>query len=157
MLPKALILTSLVALAACSTTGCDPSRASLLESMQCENGGFQNRQSFLQQNLNAAQANAEAQRQAANRAGSDAAEAQRSLAERRAELARLDRNIAELRRQIQLKMANRNVNQAAAQQTANEINMLQHQQDLIQKDPGDSDLRAIDERQKKILKALQAL
>ncbi len=97
-----LLLMPLLGLAACEApTGCDPARAGFVESLDCSNGGFQNRQAALEQNLAASRADTLEQRAAASRAGAEASAAQRDLAARRHAMAQLDAHLADLRGRLQ--------------------------------------------------------
>ncbi len=154
-----LMLVPVLGLAGCeASTGCDPARAGFVESLSCSNGGFQNRQAVLEQNLAASQANALEQRAAAARAGSEARAAQRDLATRRRELAQLDARLADLRARLQSAESRPGVDQAAVQQASLQLNDLARQQSkLSHQDPSDDDLRLIEDRQRKMTVILNSL
>jgi chromosome segregation ATPase len=149
----------LAGLAACEApTGCDPARAGLVESLNCENGGYQYRQAALEQNLAASRANALDQQAQASRASSAANAAQRDLAVRRGEIARLDRRLGEMRGQLNAVASRPGVNEAAVRQATAELNDLEHEQKLMShENPNDADLRAVEERQRKVLRELNNL
>jgi hypothetical protein len=154
-----LVLLPLSGLAACeASTGCDPARAGFLESLNCSNGGFQNRQAALEQNLSASRANALEQKAAASRAGAAASAAQRDLAARRRAMTQLDSRLAEMRGRLQSAEGRPGVDQGAVQQASTQLNDLARQQSKIShQDPSDADLRIIEERQRKMMQILNDL
>jgi hypothetical protein len=154
-----LLLVPLFGLAACEApTGCDPAHAGFLESMSCSNGGFQNRQAALEQNLAASRANALEQRAAASRAGAEANAAQRDLAARRHAMAQLDAHLADLRVRLQSAESRPGVDQAAVQQASAQLDDLARQQSKIShQDPSDADMRIIEERQRKMMQILNGI
>jgi hypothetical protein len=154
-----LLLLPLFGLAACEApTGCDPARAGLLESMSCSNGGFQNRQAALEQNLADSRANALEQRAAASRAGAEANAAQRDLAARRHAMAQLDSRLAEMRGRLQSAESRPGVDHVAAQQASAQLDDLARQQSKTShQDPSDADMRIIEERQRKMMQILNGL
>ena len=158
-LPRFLLLLSLTALTGCVTsTGCDPAQAGFLESLNCSNGGFQNRQAMLEQNLAASRANALEQKAAASRAGAEASAAQRDLAARRRAMTQLDSRLAEMRSRLQSAESRPGVDQGAVQQASAQLNDLARQQSKIShQDPSDADLRIIEERQRKMMQILNDL
>jgi hypothetical protein len=152
-------LLPLLCLAACEApTGCDPARAGFTESLNCSNGGFQQRQAFLEQNLAASRANALEQQTDAGRAGAEANAAQRDLAARRREIEQLDSRLGELRGKLQTAASRPGVNEPTLRQATAELNDLEHEQRQISHDhPASSDLHMIEERQRKILQILNDL
>jgi hypothetical protein len=146
-----LLLTGITA---CTSTGCDPTRAGLIESMQCDsNGGYQQRTTFLQNGLSGAQANAAYQGNAAYRAGEDARAAQRDLATRRQELSRLDSRLAEIRRRVAaLPQGN-----PSAQQMTVEVQQVEYRRTTLSTaNPDDAALRDLDARETHLLRALSS-
>ena len=106
----------------------------------------------------AAQANALEQRADAGRAAADANAAQRDLAARRRALARLDGQLAEMRSKLQATESRPGVDQTALQRASLELDGLQRQRNQISRDnPIEADLRAIEDRQRKVLRALNDL
>ncbi|MGA3003657.1 MAG: hypothetical protein ABSE20_18220 [Acetobacteraceae bacterium] len=156
---RLVLLVPLFGLAACEApTGCDPARAGFLESLNCSNGGFQNRQAVLEQDLAASRANALEQRASASRASAEASAAQRDLATRRHAMAQLDSRLADLRSRLQSAGSRPGVNQAALQQASTQLNDLARQQSkMSHQDPSDADLRIIEERQRKMMQILNDL
>lgn len=156
---RLLLLTPLAGLAACEApTGCDPARAGFLESLNCSNGGFQNHQAALEQDLAASRANALEQKASASRASAEASAAQRDLAARRRSLAQLDSRLADMRSRLQSAQSRPDANQAAVQQASTQLNDLARQQSKIShQNPSDEDLRIIEERQRKMMQILNDL
>jgi hypothetical protein len=154
-----LLVLPLSGLAACGApTGCDPARAGFVESLNCSNGGFQNRQVLLEQNLAASRANALEQKAAASRAGAEAHAAQRDLAARRRAISQLDSRLAAMQSQLQSAGSRPGVNQAALIRATAQLNDLGHEQKQISHDnPSETDLRMIEDRQRKILQILNDL
>jgi hypothetical protein len=158
-LAQLCLLLLLLGLAGCATsTGCDPAQAGFLESLGCSNGGFQNRQVMLEQNLAASRANALEQRAAASRAGAEARSAQRDLAARRQAMAQLDSRLAAMRSRLQSAESRPGVDQTAVHQASAQLNDLARQQSKIShQDPSDADLRIIEDRQRKMMQILNSL
>jgi hypothetical protein len=154
-----LLLAPLFGLAACEApTGCDPARAGFLEGMSCSNGGYQNRQAALEQDLAASRANALEQQAAASRAGAEAGAAQRDLAARRRAMAQLDARLADLRSRLRSAESRPGVDQAAVRQASDQLNDLTRQQNEIShQDPPDGELRIIEERQHRMMTILNEL
>jgi chromosome segregation ATPase len=159
LLLRFLPLLPLAGLAACATsTGCDPARAGFMESLNCEQGGYQYRQAVLQQNLAASRAGALEQQAQAARAAGAANAAQRDLAARRREISRLDGRLGEMRGQLATVASRPGVNEAAVRQATAELNDLEHEQKQIShENPADSELRMIEDRQRKVLRELNNL
>jgi hypothetical protein len=147
----------LVALTACSSTGCDPSRAGFLEGIGCANGGYQQREAVLDQGLAQAQANQLEQRAQATAAANTAVAAQAELAARRREVVRLDGRLASLRQQLQVAAARSGGDQEAIRRVSAEMAELSRQQDAARRSPMDADMRAIEDRQRKVAKLLDDL
>ena len=156
---RLLLLLPLPALAACEApTGCDPARAGFLESLNCSQGGFQQRQFGLEQDLAASRANALEQQANASQAGAEARAAQRDLAQRRAALRRLDAKLADLRGQLQAAQNRPGVDQAAVQRASGEMNALQLRESQASHDnPSEAELRSIEEWQRKMLTTINNL
>jgi chromosome segregation ATPase len=156
---RILMLAPLFGLAACeASTGCDPARAGFLEGMSCSNGGYQNRQAALEQNLAASRANALEQQAAAAHAGAEANAAQRDLATRRRALAQLDARLADLRSRLRSAESRPGVDQVAVRQASDQLNDLTRQQNEIShQDPPDGELRNIEQRQHKMMAILNGL
>jgi chromosome segregation ATPase len=156
---RLLVLLPLSGLAACEApTGCDPARAGFLESLNCSNGGFQNRQAVLEQDLAASRANALEQRAGASRAAAEANSAQRDLATRRHAMAQLDSRLADLRSRLQSAESRPGVDQARVQQASAQLNDLSREQSKIShQNPSDADLQIIQERQRKMMQILNNL
>ncbi len=148
---------SLVALAACSSTGCDPARAGFLESLNCANGGYQQREAFLDQGLAQAQANALESQYNARQAEGTAAAAQQALAARRAEMAKYDSRLGELRRKLRIAAARDNTDQEAIRRVTLQLGELARQQDAARANPTPVDLTAIQARQQRVVKMLEDL
>jgi chromosome segregation ATPase len=157
-LVRLLLLLPLTGLAACTSTGCDPSQAGFVESLGCSNGGFQSRQAALEQNLAASRANALEQRAAASRAGAEASVAQRDLAARRRSMAQLDARLADMRSRLQSAESRPDADQGAVQRASSQLNDLAREQSkLSHQDPDDGELRIIEERQRKMMQILNNL
>lgn len=156
---RLLLLLPLPVLAACEApTGCDPARAGFVESLSCENGGYQNRQAALEQNLAASRANALEQQASASRASAEASAAQRDLAARRRAMAQLDARLADLRARLQAAESRPGVDQGAVQQASTQLNELAREQSKIShQDPSDDELRAVEARQRKMTLILNGL
>jgi chromosome segregation ATPase len=147
----------LVALASCSSTGCDPSRAGFLEGISCTSGGYQQREAFLNQGVAQAQANMLEERAQAASAAQTAAAAQARLSARRQELTRLDARLAELRRQLQVTAARGATNQEELHRASARIAELSQMQATARTDPTEANLRAIQDRQQQVAKLLEEL
>jgi chromosome segregation ATPase len=150
-------LGSLMVLAACSSTGCDPARAGFLESLNCAGGGYQQREAYLGQGLAQAQANELERAYEAKQAGDSAAAAQQELATRRAEMARYDQQLARLRQKLNAAAARDNADQAAVHRVTVQLAELARQQDAARANPTSVDLSAIQARQQRVVRMLDDL
>lgn len=143
-----------LALAGCASVDCDPSRAGFLDGIGCENGGYQRREAFLQQGAAQAQANALTQQASAFQAHTDATSAQTDLNTRRRELARLDARLNDLQRRVRAAKAGQTNDPQAVQRAESDFAALAQLQAAARADPSAAELRAIDQRQSKLLKLL---
>jgi hypothetical protein len=147
----------LVTLAGCASTGCDPSRAGFFEGIACSGGGYQQREAVLSQGLAQAQANALAEQANAAQAASSASAAQASLAARQRDMARLDANLADLRRRLKAAATRYGSNQEAIRRISYQMDALAHQQEVAKADLQSADMHALEDRQRQLVKLLDDL
>ena len=150
-------LLLVVALAAWTSTGCDPSRAGFLEGIGCANGGYQQRQQILGQGLAQAQANELQQKAQATSAANSASAAQNELAARRRKIAQLDAGLADLRRKLQIAADHQGPDQRSVHDASIRVAELIRQQDAAKRDPMAANLQDIEDRQHKLVKLLDEL
>ena len=151
-------LALLCGVAACATTGCDPSQAGFFEGINCgANGGYQQREVALDQGLAQAQANMLQQRAQAAQAAGAANAAQAELAERRRQMSRLDARLADLRHQLRVAAARNGADQDAIHRISVHLADLSREQDAARNDPAEADMHAIEDRQRQIVKMLNDL
>jgi len=155
---RAFAVLTPLAVAACTSTGCDPSRAGFIESLGCESGGFQTRQVVLQNSLAQTQAGMLQQQARAAQAHSDAVTAQADLARRRERLANLDASFATLRLRLKQAEARQNVDQQALAQARAEVDTLALQRrEVRSSDPDPQRLNVLSARESKVLELLQTM
>jgi hypothetical protein len=147
----------LVALAACSSTGCDPTRAGFLEGINCANGGYQQRELVLNQGLAQAQANELEQKAQAAEAANAATTAQAQLAARQRQMAGLDAKLGNLRQKLKAAAARQGADSDAIRRISVQMADLSRQQDAARHDPLEANMRAIEDRQRQIVKMLNDL
>jgi hypothetical protein len=150
-------LALLTALAACSAADCDPSRAGFIDGIGCAGGGYQLRQTSLNQGVAIAQANELEQKAKATQAAGTAASAQADLAARQRRMAKLDANLAGLRQRLHVASARQGVDQQAVRQISAQIDELYRQQAASRSNPVDANLHAMEDRQRQLVKMLDDL
>jgi hypothetical protein len=156
--PKWFAIGSLGLLAACSNAACDPNRAGFLDGIGCEaSGQYQQRTATLSQGVAVAQANALEQYMRAGRAREDATNAQAVLATRRAELARYDRKLGELKQRLNQAAVQDAVDRNKVVEIRRQIASLDIDQSAARDNPMTVDLHTIQTRQEAIAKLLDDL
>lgn len=155
---QAIAALCLLVVAACTTTNCNPAQANLLESLQCEAGGFQVRQAALQNSLAQTQADELQQQARASQARQAAVGAQADLAQRRKRLTNLDAQLATLKQRLKQAALDRNVNQEALRQARSEMDDLErHRAQVNTPDPDAQHLDTLAARESNVLEILRSM
>lgn len=142
-----LAVASLLPLVACSAGQCDPTQADLFTGVGCAVSGYNQRTQAQQAALQSANAsNTEAQIADQN-AQQNAAEAENTLAQRRSQLHRLDRETANLKERVYAAQATHAVGTGALHQLNEQLAALRRLQTANANDPTPAQLAAIQARQ----------
>jgi chromosome segregation ATPase len=140
-----IALAAAAALAGCTTADCDPSRADLFSGIGCSaSGRYAAREAGLRNDLAGAQANELEQQAHANAAAADAARAQSDLQAKRQAVAKLDRQLDSLKRQVAAARQRQGVDQASLGRAEADLAALQARREQVSPQSNDADLRALE-------------
>ena len=151
-------LLAVFGVAGCTSTGCDPSRAGFVESLGCSGGGFQARQTNLQNSLAQQQAEDLEQQARAAQASQEATAAKADLAKRRRDLAKLDNRLTALRHELDQARHRGTADRTTLDHVSREVSDLQTERtQLIATDPDPQTMQRLMAREDKLMEMLKSM
>ena len=142
---------ALLGLAACTPQQCDPSQAGFFSGIGCAaSGSYATRSQYQQVELSQQRAAATQSRDQAQYEGAQASQALLTRDQARRRLVALDQQTAQLRARLNAARTRGDVDQARLNNAQTELDALQRQRAVLGRSATDEDIRALENRERRL-------